>query len=179
MKKFAVFDLEGFPLAFYAEDVHGSRTLPVYGEASEPSDDNPNYDLPIIGEKDNPDCLIPFDAIEISDDDWRVFINNAGYRKWDGSKVVEYTPPTPDPLTPEELRAQMPPLSRRQIWLGAHSLGMSKDDVKANTDDPEILIEIEEATEFHRTYESVVMMSSVMGITPEQLDDVWMWWASA
>lgn len=87
--------------------------------------------------------------------------------------------PEPEPQTLEELRAQMPPLTSRQIWLGAHSLGMSKADVKANTDDPEILIEIEEATEFHRTYESVVMMSSIMGITPEQLDDVWMWWASA
>lgn len=121
---------------------------------------------------------IPSDVVLITEDQWLELINNAGFRKWGGSKVVAYESPVVS-LTPDELRAQMPPLSRRQFWLGANSLGMSKADVMAATDDPIILIEIEETTEFHRTYESVVMLSEVLGITPEQLDDVWMWWTSA
>ncbi|WP_036567660.1 hypothetical protein [Brucella rhizosphaerae] len=121
----------------------------------------------------------PVECVEITQDQYGELLEFQGLRKWNGSRVIEYTPPIPDPLTPEELRAQMPPLSRRQFWLGANSLGVSKSDVLAATDDPIILIEIEETTEFHRTYESVVMLSEVLGITPEQLDDVWMWWASA
>ncbi len=147
MAKFAIFDENGLPTAFYWQDDH----TPV----------------------------VPSGTIEITDEQWLEFIENVGLRRWDGSKVVEYTTPPPDPLTSEELRAQMPTLSRRQFWLGANSLGLSKSDVTAATDDPIILIEIEETTEFHRTYESVVMLSEVLGITPEQLDDVWMWWASA
>lgn len=121
----------------------------------------------------------PEKAVEITEAQYCELLEFQGLRKLINGEVVEYTPPTPDPLTPEELRAFMPPLSRRQFWLGANSLGMSKSDVTAATDDPIILIEIEETTEFHRTYESVVMLSEVLGITPEQLDDVWMWWASA
>jgi hypothetical protein len=73
----------------------------------------------------------------------------------------------------------MPVLSRRQFWLGADSVRLSKADVLTATDDPQIRIEIEETTVFHRTYENVVLLSPIFGITPEQLDDVWMWWASA
>lgn len=84
------------------------------------------------------------------------------------------------PPTPEELREQMPPLSRRQFWLGAHSLGVAKADVMAYAaNDPALLIEVEESTEFHRTYESVVMLAPMLGITPEQLDDIWLWAAAA
>lgn len=97
MKKFALFNPDGFPTAFYGEDVHGARTIPVYGDAPEPTEENPFPELPIIGKKDNPDCLIPNDAVEITEEQWHEFINNAGYRKWDGAKVIEYSPPAPEP----------------------------------------------------------------------------------
>ncbi|WP_273728100.1 hypothetical protein [Brucella gallinifaecis] len=144
MSKFAVFNDEGFPTAFYWQDDHTPG--------------------------------IPVGAIEITDEQWLELIDNAGLRRWNGERVVEYTPPEP---TPEELRVQMPPLSRRQFGLGANSLGLSKADVLAATDDPIIIIEIKESGEFHRDYESIVMLAPLLGITPEQLDDVWMWWASA
>lgn len=121
----------------------------------------------------------PETAKEITLGQYEELLTHQGFRIYVNGEVVEYTPPTPDPLPPDQLRALMPPLSRRQFWLGANSLGMSKADVLAATDDPIIIIEIEETTEFHRTYESVVMLSEVLGITPDQLDDVWMWWASA
>lgn len=94
---FAQFDEQGFPIAFYGEDFHGTRTIPIYGDTPEATEGNPNPERPIIGEKDNPDCSIPVDAINITHDQWQEFINNPGYRRWDGSKVIEYVPPTPEP----------------------------------------------------------------------------------
>lgn len=40
---------------------------------------------------------IPSGTVEISADEWGDFQNNIGLRRWDGSKVVEYAPPTPEP----------------------------------------------------------------------------------
>lgn len=88
-------------------------------------------------------------------------------------EILPYVPPLPP--TPEDLRADMPTLSGRQFWLAARTLGITEDMLLAATDDPEIIIEIRKTTEFHRTYDSVVMLAPLMGITPEQLDDVWMW----
>lgn len=79
------------------------------------------------------------------------------------------------PPTPEERRALMPTLSSRQFWLAANTLGITEDMLLAATDDAEIIIEIRKTTEFHRTYDSVVMLAPLMGITAEQLDDVWLW----
>lgn len=94
-----------------------------------------------------------------------------------GNVIEPYVDPEP---TPEELRALMPPLSRRQFWLGAHSLGIAKADVMAYAaNDPALLIEVEESTEFQRTYGAVTLLSPFLGITDEQLDDVWMWFAAA
>ena len=39
----------------------------------------------------------PGDAIEISYEQYEELILNQGLRKWDGSKVVEHTPPIPEP----------------------------------------------------------------------------------
>lgn len=90
------------------------------------------------------------------------------------NQLADIVPPTPD-----ELREQMPPLSRRQFWLAADKIGISKADVLASATDNQLRIEIEESTEFHRTYESVVMLAPMLGITPEQLDDIWLWAAAA
>lgn len=94
-----------------------------------------------------------------------------------GNVIEPYLEPEP---TPEELREQMPALSRRQFWLGAHSLGIGKADVMAYAaNDPALLIEVEESTEFQRNYGAVTLLSPFLGITDEQLDDVWMWFAAA
>lgn len=96
--------------------------------------------------------------------------------EWQDGEWV-YAPPSPP--TPEELRAQMPTLTRRQFWLAAHDLGVTKTMVLAFTaDNLPLQIEVEESTEFHRTYEAVTILAPLLGITPEQLDDVWMWAAN-
>jgi len=39
--------------------------------------------------------MIPENAVEISDDVWAEFINNAGFRKFENGQIVEYVPPEP------------------------------------------------------------------------------------
>lgn len=47
---------------------------------------------------------IPDEAVEISDAAWLEFINNSGLRRWDGERVVEYTPPPPIPTADDYRR---------------------------------------------------------------------------
>lgn len=43
------------------------------------------------------DDIAPAGAVEITDEQWLELIDNAGLRRWDGSRVVEYSPPEPEP----------------------------------------------------------------------------------
>jgi hypothetical protein len=45
---------------------------------------------------------VPPDAVPISDDQWREFINNAGRRRWQDGAVVDYDPPSSHPGTSEQ-----------------------------------------------------------------------------
>lgn len=50
--------------------------------------------------------IIPADAVSITDEQWREFINNPGSRKWDGSSVVPHTPvKSPEQIAAEESAA--------------------------------------------------------------------------
>ena len=63
-QKYAVFDAQGFPKAFYDDEINTS---------------------------------IPQEAIPISEQQWREFIENQGFRKWNfkTNKIEVYTPPLP------------------------------------------------------------------------------------
>lgn len=99
MSKFAVFDENGFPSAFYSEDVHGPRTLPIYGEGDE-------YAVPtVIGSVPNPDTKIPATAVEISDDHWTEFLVNAGRQRWDGVTIISFDPLSP-PVSAGDVNAE-------------------------------------------------------------------------
>ncbi|TRB03492.1 hypothetical protein EXN61_21770 [Agrobacterium tumefaciens] len=70
MKKFALFDQNGFPTAFYSSEIHGDQ--------------------------------IPEDATEITEGQWRNFIENPSRRKWvDGEVIETATDPIeiPEPVT--------------------------------------------------------------------------------
>lgn len=73
MNIFFSFDGDGFPTGFYNEDVHGKKF--VDGEV-------------------NPDCKIPDDTVAITFEQWQDMLANQGLRRWDGEKVVVYTPPS-------------------------------------------------------------------------------------
>ncbi|BDV42452.1 hypothetical protein GURASL_13750 [Geotalea uraniireducens] len=124
---YAQFNLKGLPVAFYSEDIHGSLTLLVVVNGAEidaydvPSeiekevvnDDgsisiqkvpNPDYAPPVpqCESVANPDCKIPADAIEISQEDYMAYVNEPGMwcRSADGQRVAV----VPE-ITPAEARA--------------------------------------------------------------------------
>lgn len=117
MAKFATFDAAGLPAAFYAGDVSGPRTLPIYGPVPAPTEDDPNPVAPVIGSKPNPDCKIPAEAVEITDEQWRDFLAHPGERKWDAAtaSVVIYEPPAPV-ITADEVTAE----AQRRINAASH-----------------------------------------------------------
>lgn len=80
MVKYARFDKNGFPVALYDPEIWGYRTVDLDGGLS-----------PVP----NPECNVPSDAIEITDEQWSEFLENSGARKWQNGQVVEYTPPSP------------------------------------------------------------------------------------
>lgn len=63
---------------------------------------------------------IPDDAVEITDTQWLELICNPLARRWDGSSVVHYTPPSEPPSPP-------PSITRRQCALEMHGRGLITD----------------------------------------------------
>ncbi|WP_206044364.1 hypothetical protein [Brucella cytisi] len=99
MKQYAKFNEDGFPVAFYSEGLLGLREVPVFGEAPEPTEENPFPAAPVIGYQRNPNCIIPDDAIAITDEQHAEFVEFSGLRRWENGDVVEYMPPVADPVT--------------------------------------------------------------------------------
>ena len=123
---------------------------------------------------------IPDNAVSISEDQWREFIEHAGQRKWENGEVVTYTPPPPAPV--------FPALSSRQFWQAALAIGVKEEDLIADiankdspfyiTDDDDresVLIDITKATTFTRDYKLLKKMAEVNKIPDEQLDTLWNW----
>jgi hypothetical protein len=88
-------------------------------------------------------------------------------------------------LPPDEARANFPELSPPTFWKAASVIGITKAGVIAQIEQIEdenlktdMLIDIEEATGFYRLNPTVVAMVAANGITPEQLDALWMWAAN-
>lgn len=84
--------------------------------------------------------------------------------------------------TPEQIRAAMPTLTPRQFWLAASRIDITKDAVLALVDAMEdkqaasdMRIEITETVSFQRTNEAVDQLATLLAITPEQLDSLWIW----
>lgn len=123
--KYAVFDGNGLPLEFYAEDIHGARMRPVYGDADE------NGLSPVTGEESNPDCLIPADAVAITDEQWMEFIQFPGTRLWSGNGVIPYDPPPP-PVTVQDysvaIQALLEAKARERHYDSVQSAVSYRDD---------------------------------------------------
>lgn len=93
--------------------------------------------------------------------------------------IDPYVPP--EPPTPEEVRAHMPPLSARQLRLGLLAAGISPSQVSATIgempagpDKDKAQIEWEYATTFNRMYPLVATVGAALGLTETQIDDMWL-----
>lgn len=100
------------------------------------------------------------------------------HHEWENGAWVERLPPEP---TPEELRQKMPRLTARQLRMGLVTNGIalsSVDAAIAAIADPTqrelSKIEWEYATEFNRTNPLLLQVGSGLGLTPEQIDVMWL-----
>jgi hypothetical protein len=186
MSKFALFDDAGLPTAFYAEELSGSKTRPVYGASPEPTEENPYPYAPIVGREPNPDCTIPAAAIEISDDIWMEFLSNQGERRWNGSTAVPYTPPEPPAVVPASV-------SDRQFFQALAIRGEITEDEALDAVGPGIIpaamvalidqlpeaerfgakMLIRGATVFERANPLADLIGSLFGWDGDALDEFW------
>ncbi|MGO4449130.1 hypothetical protein AB4Y96_09400 [Phyllobacterium sp. TAF24] len=187
MLKFAIFTDDGLPTAFYSEDVHGCRLSPVfgpwpqrnrYGPVPEPTDDEANPSAPIVGTEDdpeqippvvghvaNPDCLIPVDAIEITDEQWQELISNSGRRRWVDGKVVVYDPPPVPPVIPDRL-------SRRQFRLQLIDAGLLEQvEVWVSAQDVRTRAAYADSGSFLRSDEMLLAGFDALSFTSAQIDE--------
>jgi hypothetical protein len=91
-------------------------------------------------------------------------------------------PPAP---TADELRANFPELLPTRFWKAARAIGVYKADVITQINAIEdldqralALIDLEECLGFQRLHPLVVSFTATYNITPEQLDDLWLWAAN-
>lgn len=87
MTIYAVFTDNGTKAAFFDDRVHGLRRLITYADGGK-----------VISDEPNPETMIPLDAVVISDEDHADWMENQGFRRWDGTKIV----PHALPLTEED-----------------------------------------------------------------------------
>lgn len=172
MTKFATFDATGLPTGFYSDEafMHGARLRPVYGPTPEPTEDNPHPLPPVIGTEPNPDCKIPPEAVELTEEQYREFIDNPGTRAWQDGQAVEYTPPVvlppPPDLLPYQFRAMLA-LSGKQAALDAYI---------ASLPDPQKTIaqaKFDYSLSFRRDNDLVESARQALGLTNDQLDVLW------
>ena len=91
MANFAEFDQDGFPVAFYSEEIMGFKRIIIDEKTTYDDDGEITGITPVLG--DNPNCKIPISAIELTDDQYEEFLNFSGLRRWVYGDVVEYEPP--------------------------------------------------------------------------------------
>lgn len=143
MTKFAIINQDGFPTAFYAEDIHGMRK---------------------IDGKPNPDCLIPSEAIEITDDQWQEFLSNVMARKWVDGHIVIYDPPAPEPIIPDRV-------SRRQFRQQLFDDGLlASVEGWINQQDERTQMAYADAGTFVRSDEMLQNGFTALGFTTQRVD---------
>jgi len=99
----------------------------------------------------------------------------------EGYSFVEAPPaPDPEPLTPEELREQMPPLTPRQFRDALIDHDIMPEQVTAAIgqiadvkDRAKALNAWEYPTQFDRTEPLIEQIGAMFDLTPDDIDDMW------
>lgn len=96
-------------------------------------------------------------------------------------RTGEYLPMDPGPIeptipepTPEVIRASMPTITARQLRL---ALLNRLDEVESTIEasgDRALQIEWEYATTFERLHPAIVNIGAALGLTPEEIDTLWL-----
>ncbi len=126
----------------------------------------------VLGFYDDLSISKPDEVVEVSEEQYLELLTNQAFRRWDGEKIVEYTPPE---ATPAELRAQMPPITKRQLRLILVRNGISLTDldtaILAMGD--EAIIEWQDASEYRRLHPLLNQVAAHLSLTQEQVDAMW------
>jgi hypothetical protein len=107
MKRYAILDAQGRPLAFYHDDVHGPRHFEVLLPPEDPEGE------PRRERVANTHTLIPAEAMEITDEQWGALAREPHTLALVDGELHQVDPPPRQPLT----RAQI--LRRRDAALAA------------------------------------------------------------
>lgn len=106
---------------------------------------------------------IPDGAVEIADVQWREFLAHQGYRKWTGAGVAVYEPPPTVPAAVYPLQARK---ALRQAGLkeqvDAHIATLTEPEQEA----------WEYAIQIERDHPTVASAAAALGLTDEQVDDL-------
>ena len=129
-------------------------------------------DIDVLFEELRPMGHIVFTATANADTDH-------GRAIWDGCIAGDYGiianyVPAPE-LTPEEQRAQMPPISKRQLRLTLVRNGISLSDLDAAilAMGDEAVIEWQDASEYRRLHPLLNQVATHLSLTQEQVDAMW------
>jgi hypothetical protein len=147
----------------------------------------------IISATREPDAAIKFE-LDVTTEGQQDVVSHV-YREDDpysgavGIQLAEWIDANPDsiepfvplvPLTPEELRAQMEPVTPRQLRLALIRNGVNLLSVVAALDalpegqaKQEAEVEWEYSTMFERNAAALLTIASAIGLTPEQIDTMW------
>jgi hypothetical protein len=83
--------------------------------------------------------------------------------------VTPYVPPTA-----EQLRANFPPLTGRQLLRVLYDIGITEDQIDAGLNgDAVALIEWKKASSYERLHPLIVEMATAFNLPPEQVDNLW------
>lgn len=91
---------------------------------------------------------------------------------WQTGEWVHVPPPEP---TPEELRAQMPSITKRQLRLTLVRNGISLSDLDSAilSMGDEAIIEWQDASEYRRLHPLLNQVAAHLSLTQEQVDAMW------
>lgn len=84
------------------------------------------------------------------------------------------TEPPPPGLTTDETREYMQTLTARQLRLGLLSRLDEVDGIIEASGDRALQIEWEYATTFERLHPAIISIGAALGMTPEEIDALWL-----
>jgi hypothetical protein len=140
--------------------------------------------------------------LALTDDTGHVVIVEPGHALWpNASKRPDIAPFAPDPIPepePEDLQAAIPPLTRRQVFIALHRLGLfsAEEAIAAaatgvvpaaleptfaalpEPDQTDARVTFAAFQMAYRTDPMTAMIAAAVGMTAEQIDAIWTGFAS-
>lgn len=107
---------------------------------------------------------IPAGAVQITVSQWLDILGNQGFRRWNGSEIVEHIPEPPAPTIPQSI-------SRFQARAALLSAGLLTDvEAAVAAADPFAQLAWAEAQEWRRDSPTLLALAHGIGLTEAEID---------